>query len=291
MTPEVDAVPDEVGKHNWDGAMPVPAVPHGTMTQRGKEWDYPPVEKQYPPRPPQAQGRDRFTARVESVSDQEDYSQPPQPVLNSGSPSNPTGLPRRTLYPTNPSPVDNHLPAEDSHRFPVAQPSLASSGAPLRSRQPGLPSAMRQSTHSARPRRDSIASVHFAGAASEPLPRMPEPIRPPPIERFGTTQPLTVRKSVAPSMIREPMDIPSYYAATGEPSWSDIDRAEGRPRQSVYGRSMYSTSSSESSPPPLPPYASRPSLSGQSRLATNAGSGGRRPPAARKGIEDRGGLI
>jgi len=253
-----------------------------------------------------------FAARVENASDVEGgRALPSQMATINGSPMDTTLRPR-SLYPSNPSPDQRHLnhqqPVRSSLAYPApAQPSPASVP-PLPSTNTRQPkSAMRQSVHSTRSRRESVASVHFGGAGfaadsttPPPLPPLTtRPVMPAPSDTFGPTPPLAIRKSVAPTVA-----IPSYYESTGQAGYNDeAGQGGSAARQSPYKHSVYWNSSNHSSIPSLPPYASPPISSSSERgrrpSAVTAGSagpgssgtGGRRPSAGRQGSEDRGGMI
>lgn len=220
-----------------------------------------------------------------------------------GSPHTDT-QPVRPLYPSNPSPEPRHLQASNQTRYSIA--SHPSQAYPAPDAPPPVPrsamraqpaaSAMRQSTQTPRSRRSSVASVHFAGNGPvfDPNPPpMPDLASRP---ALGDTRPLSVRKTNVTSVA-----IPSYYESTAhrqDTSQSSYDNdLATRRRQSIYNQSFYSSSSSESSVPPLPPYVSPKSAeqmrrpSAASEGTATAGTGMRRPLNGRKGSEGMGGMI
>ena len=283
-----------------------------TELPRGEKQVYiPPAEKRYPPQKREKLPlRDPRAARVDMTDEfEEDRFFPQQPTGHVGSPLDPNGLPVRKLFPSNPSPDPRHLQSQNALQSsitsrPVQQPSVSAAIPhipPSTLRQAAPASAMRQSAYTAQARRDSISSVHFAGAAvTSTPPPMPDPALLPrqsspqgrPIT--GTTQPLALRKSSAVSMA-----IPSYYESTGRSDHVEPNGPSSSSRKSLYKQSIYSASSNEGSPPPLPPYDSRP-LTSPMEVRPNipiaemsvTSAGQRRPSAGgRKGSEDKGGMF
>ena len=256
------------------------AMDYGGMPPRAEEpYSYAPSgnEKQYYSQPKEnyATG-DPSVSRINNHVDYGDPARPPEHGGVVGSPEVIT-LPSRALYPSNPSPDPRHLQAKDENRSSVTSRLTQSNHAPTTA--PPLPpsamrnqtpsSAMRQSIHSSRLR----GSVHFAGASPLTFSEAPPPAPDPTTDH---TRPLSVRKTTASSIA-----IPSYYESTGQSGYA----------QSMY-KSVFSSSSSES----VPPYVSPQGGAGEPRRPSGAsegsgGAGSRRPTVARKGSEDKGGMI
>ena len=320
----------QIERGHRGGRSTVDQVEDQVVAQHAKKQYNPPTEEQYYPpaeKPYEAQAfHQKSIARVESGTGREDIpAVPPQQVSADGSPVDPNVLPARTLYPSNPSPHASPLQTQPQNRFSVAQPPAQlwnNHHQPRQTAPPTAPpSAMRQTTYSSRPARTSVASVHFGDSTPDvsPVPPMPAYTRPPTTRSIsdldrdrqetlgGTgTVPLSIRKSTVASRAQSTA-IPSYYESiqsTVQSTYGEHEMIRPVVRQSVArrsARSVYSTSSNEGSPPPLPPYASRPNLAESGRrpsasppggIRVEVGMGQRSPSAGvRKGSEDRGGLI
>ena len=205
--------------------------------------------------------RKDMRARVESSSSSEGTPTPPPPhpahvnLAKQGTidvMGSPVETKERTLYPSNPSPNPRHLNEGEHH----------------------LTSAMRSSTYS---RRQSMASVHFAGGGVQRGVPPPMPISKGSARTNTGTPPLNIRKSTFEEGRRPSGSIPSYYEATrGQPLPRPISRAE---RHAPRSRS----------PPDAPPVPvdSHPRVEVRRPSAPDA----RRPSTARKPSADRGGMI